>query len=366
MPVCPKCNLVFDEGFKFCKADGTALIPLTAETHLPLGSLVNESLRVLERIRQDRFGVVYRVEDTIAGAHSLTLRLFRKGLVNSKVFAAFGSLATRLAAELHDPDVLTGYVPIQLQDGRYALLADDYPGVTLETIIDREAPLTPAMVVATLLRICDILAQAHGCGFAHGNLTPENVIVIDRTDREVSVKLADFGIASTIRAHNARALTAGEQAHVRRYDTYYAPELAGRGAAADERGDVFSVGALCYHMLSGWIPFTDAAIEGATAVYLTDDPRPLMVLNKELGIPANLERAMLTALERNPANRYDSIASLIETLQEVELDLSILPRPVGIDHNNPPTSGRTKRRTGETGSRVTGDLGPRPGDRDTG
>ena len=343
MPVCPKCNTVYEGALKFCKTDGTLLIPLSSETHLPLGVVVNESLRVVERIRTDRFGVVYRVEDAIDAGQTFALRLFRRGLVNSRVNAALSELADRLREHLNEPDVLTDYIPVQLEDGRYALLSTDYPGTVLDALIVKEAPLKPDFVVATLLRIADVLSAAHRVGLVHGNLTPENVVVVDRTERGLTIKLADFGVASTIRQHNARALSAlPELVRLQSYDNYFAPELVtGRGVEPDERTDIFSLGALCYQMLSGWIPFTEAAIEGDTAVYLTEDPRPLMVLNKELGIPRALEEAMLRALELDPSVRFAHIGDLIEVLQEIEFDLSILPR----SRPRPPTG--PKRRAAE-------------------
>ena len=329
MPVCPKCNTIYVDDVRFCKADGSPLIPHSSETYIPLGVVVNESLRVVDRLRTDRFGVVYRVEDAIDPGDVFALRLFRRGLVNSKVFGALGQLAERLMQGLLEPDVLGDYIPIQLEDGRYALLSTDFPGTPLDEVITSEAPLKPPFVVSVLLRVADVLTGAHSAGFVHGNITPENVLLVDRSERGVTVKLADFGLATTIRIHNARALTAPAGAvRLQNYDNYYAPEIVtGRGVEADDRTDIFSLGALCYQMLSGWIPFSAASIEGDVAVYLTEDPRPLMVLNKELGIPRALEETMLKALELNPESRHRSIAEMIEVLQEIELDLSIMPEP---------------------------------------
>jgi serine/threonine protein kinase len=360
MPVCPKCNTVFEDESRFCRIDGTPLIPLSSETHLPIGVVVNESLRVVDRLRTDRFGVVYRVEDAIDQGQSFALRLFRRGVVNSRVFTALGRLAESLRDGLHEPDILTGYIPIQLEDGRYALLSTDFPGTILDSLIVGEAPLKPDFVVATLLRIADVLSNAHAAGLVHGNVTPENVIVVDRNERGITVKLADFGVASTIRQHNARALTAPpELVRLQNYDNYYAPEIVtGRGVVADVRTDVFSLGALCYQMLSGWIPFTEAAIEGDAAVYLTHDPRPLMMLNKELGIPRALEQTMLRALELDPEARHASLAELIEELQEIELDLSISPPPGAARFA--PAEGRSAADAGS--GRTTDPLDPDEGE----
>ena len=372
MHVCPKCNAVYEGEVKFCKVDGTPVIPLTSETHIPLGVTVNESLRVAERLRTDRFGVVYRVDDTIDTGQSYALRLFRRGLVNTRVFEALGKLAERLRESLTEPDILADYIPIQLEDGRYALLATDFPGIALDQIILNEAPLTPTFVVGILLRIADVLAGAHRSGLVHGNITPENVLVVDRSDRGAAIKLADFGVASTIRKHNARALTAPLQnRRLQTYDNYFAPELVtGRGVVASERTDIFSLGALCYQMLSGWIPFSEAAIEGDTsAVYLTEDPRPLLVLNEELGIPRGLEQAMLKALEVDPTARHRSLGELIEVLQEIEFDLSIMPPPGaktdGSKMRQRRASAPTGRpapqrlaRTSAVGGRQTDPLGP--------
>lgn len=312
-------------------------MPLATETHLPLRAVVNESLRVVERLRTDRFGVVYRVEDEIKAGQTYSLRLFNRGLVNSRVFAALGEYAERLRNTLDEPDILADYIPIQLEDGRYALLAADHPGSVLDEVIHREAPLTPSFVVSTLLRIADVLIEAHDVGLVHGNLTPESLLVVDRNERGLAVKLLDFGIIPTIRKHSARALSIPAGASgFRGYDNYYAPELVtGREVETDERTEVFALGALCYHMLSGWIPFHEAAIEGDATVYLTADPRPLVMLNRELGIPRSLEETMLKAMELDPSRRHGSLAELIEVLQEIELDLSILPSPGSLDKAAP-------------------------------
>lgn len=344
MPVCPKCNTSFEDDAKFCKFDGTSLIPMSSETHLPLGVLINESLRVVERLRTDRLGVVYRVEDEIGSSQNYALRLFRRGLVNSTVYGALQRLAQRLRESLNERDFLTDYIPIQLEDGRYALLASDYPGVALDSVILAEAPLKPSFVVSTLTRVADVVSQAHRSGLVHGNITPENVLVVDRSERGFNFKITDFGITATIREHNARTMTGMPGlARLQNYDSYFAPELVtGRSAAADERTDIYSLGALCYQMLSGWVPFTESAIEGDVAVYLTHDPRPLMVLNKELGIPRILEETMLKALELDPTERYQRIGDLIEALQEIEFDLSIVQAPVTPEVLEPPRGLRPK------------------------
>jgi serine/threonine protein kinase len=328
MRVCPKCNAVYEaEDLKFCRWDGTLLAPIASEVHLALGSVVNESLRVIEVVRADRFGVVYRVEDAIVRSRSVALRLFRTGYMTPEVFEALGDLAGRLRSSLHERDILANFIPIQLEDGRYGLLSDHCPGTTLDVIIAREAPLAPAVVVTALLRIVDVLGSAHRVGLFHGNVTPENVIVTDRTESNLAVKIAEFGVASTIRTHNARSMAEFTAfSLLRDYNNYYAPELVtAHSVETDERTDVFSMGALCYHMLSGWIPFSDAALEGPSAVYNAGDPRPLAMLNKELGVPRELEQAMLKALEYDPGARYGSLIELIDALQEIELDLSIMP-----------------------------------------
>lgn len=363
MPVCPKCNRVYDDDLKFCSRDGSLLMPLTSEAYLPLGAVVNESLRVLERVRTDRLGVVYRVEDTIAPSRSLALRLFRRGLVSSRVYEAIWELAETVRTRLDEPDILLNYIPIQLEDGRYALISDDTHGQTLDVIVTREAPLMPTYVVSTLIRIAEILATAHRAGLNHGNVTPENVIVVDRAGPSVTVRLADFGIASTIRRLNARALTTGDLSILAHYDRYYPPEIVtGRGGEADARTDVFSIGGLCYQMLSGWIPFSEAALEGDAAVYLTEDPRPLVMLSPGLGVPEALERIMLRALEHDPERRHQSMEEIVLDLQEVELDLSINPPP-----SVPKKIERVRRRSAKRAAmpgdgegmrrRRTGDIG---------
>jgi serine/threonine-protein kinase len=364
MLVCAQCNAVYDDAANFCRTDGLPLVPLAAETHIATGEIVNESLRIVERLRTDRFGVVYRVEDQVHAGSSYALRLFNRGLVNSLVFSKLSMLAALLRGAIDDPDILTGYIPIQLEDGRYALLYDDCPGTLLEAVIRREAPLTPDFVVTTLLRIADVLNSAHRADLVHGDVTPENILVTGRSDRGLSIKLLDFGIVSTIRAYNPRAIAIQSTgAGCKAYDNYFAPELVtGRGAAADERTEVFSLGALCYHMLSGWIPFSDAAIEGASAVYATADPRPLVVLSPQLGVPRALEQTMLRAMELDPSARHASLGELVEELQEIQLDLSITPPAIvaeaASDAGARPSDRSTEGNEASESVATTGELAP--------
>ncbi|MEW6737245.1 MAG: PEGA domain-containing protein, partial [Acidobacteriota bacterium] len=110
---------------------------------------------------------------------------------------------------------------------------------------------------------------------------------------------------------------------LRNYATYYAPELFVLDAEVDARADIYSLGALCYHMLSGLPPFTnDNSIKGP--IYIIDDPRPLLMLRQELEIPNSLEKLMLKALSRDPAKRQNSLEEFIESLQEICFDLSVL------------------------------------------
>ncbi|MBI4747865.1 MAG: PEGA domain-containing protein [Acidobacteria bacterium] len=326
MLVCPKCNAVYNDKLKYCSVDGNLLVPGFPETYLAVGQVLNESLRVVTRWRADRLGEVYQAEETFMSGSYVALRLFRPGLITSEIRTALEGLADSIRGILPDPDVITGYFTVEFSDNRYALVSGYVHGRLLDDIVIQEAPLPPTRVVALLLRLTEICANLHQDGWIHGDLTPESIIITGFDETEgYSLKILDYGLARVIAQFGKRSLC-GPTGHlaVRNYETYLAPEILGPDPSLiTHRADIYSLGAMCYHLLSGHLPFFFDQLGITGPVYMTDDPRPLPVLRPELEVPTRLEQLMLRMLNRDPNLRPASMEEINATLQDLQLEMSL-------------------------------------------
>ncbi|HZS38740.1 MAG TPA: protein kinase [Polyangia bacterium] len=180
-----------------------------------------------------------------------------------------------------------------IEDGARLLLSMEYvDGMTLAAYLGRVGALRIDEARHLLAQICDGLGAAHAAGVIHRDLKPGNVLV----DGEKRVKVIDFGLAkaSFMAGMTATGLILGTP-------EYMAPEQV-RGLPCDTRTDLYSLGALAYHLLVGRPPFAGETPIAIGFAHVTESPRPPRELRPEL--PASVETALLKALAKDPADRF--------------------------------------------------------------
>lgn len=203
----------------------------------------------------------------------------------------------KVLAELNHPGLAKVY-DLDVCDGRPFLVLEYLPGVNLQEYA-REHPVSVRRACQIVADLAQAAAFAHARGVVHHDIKPGNVLVL----RDGSVRLIDFGLARVRLAwqtdeHDGRV--AGTAA-------YMAPEQA-RGEPADQRADVFALGAVFYFLLTGQGPFeaktSDAAL--ARAVSGLYDRTAL----ERSGASRRLVRTVNRALEPDPSRRYVSAHEL--------------------------------------------------------
>ncbi len=275
-------------------ASGTKLGPYVIQAQLGAGGM----------------GEVYRARDT---------RLGREVAV--KVMpASFASDADRLrrfeqearaVAALNHPNILAVH-DIGTQDGTPYIVTELLEGRTLrEQLDDGALPVRKALDYAK--QISAGLAAAHSGGVVHRDLKPENIFCT----KDGRVKILDFGLAkqNLSPAAHAAATMSGETIPDAQTEPgvvmgtvgYMSPEQV-RGAAADQRSDLFSLGAILYEMLSGQRAFKrDTNAETMTAI-LKEEPSELSGTNPN--IAPGLDRIVHRCLEKEPSQRFQSASDL--------------------------------------------------------
>jgi serine/threonine-protein kinase len=263
----------------------------------------------------------------------------------------------RHAAVLDYPAVVAVYDSGETGDTEETLpyvVMEYVAGHTLRRALTIGGPTDPGRALETMADVCAALDFAHGRGVVHGDLKPANVMIT----RSGAVKVADFGIARALSGDAAPA-TRGEGAVGAA--TYLAPEQV-RGEREDARSDVYAAGCVLFEMLAGSPPGED---RGRAAAYRQAGERLRAPSEVNPAVGGQVDAIVLTAMERNPADIYQSAgamrADLLQALRPgrpaaaraesgAEATAVLRPDAVGAGPAGQAESGTSESGTSEAGS----------------
>jgi hypothetical protein len=268
-----------------------------------VGSCV-ESYRLVDKLGQGAMGVVYLTEHVRTGVrYALKTLSFQADDDLRKRFLREGQ--AQALVDSH-PNIVR--VHSAGEAGGYLYLVMDLAaGGDLHNRL-RRGPLPPLEAAAVVAGLARGLAHTHAHGVLHRDLKPANVLF----DDVGTPMLVDFGLARV----------AGESSSLTRTGdllgtpAYMGPEQAtGLRGEVDERSDVYGLGAILYHCLTGQQPFTGASTIEVLSYVITEDPKPPRSLVKQ--VPKVLEGVCLRALAKAPGDRQQSAQDLANELQAV-------------------------------------------------
>ncbi len=275
---------------------------MNSETPAQLGPY-----RIEAPLGEGGMGVVYRAFDTKLN-RPVAVKILSDELADPAARRRFQREA-QMASSLNHPHILTVYDAGEFQ-GRQYLVTEFVDGGTLKDWGRAEKP-TWRQIVELLVGVADGLAAAHSAAILHRDIKPDNILVA----KNGYAKLADFGLAKLLEGADqdlvSQTVTAGRTRPGLVVGTiaYMSPEQAS-GRPVDARGDIFSFGIVLYEMLAGQRPF-----EGATSleVMQTIIHGPAPPLRAE--IPLALRMVVEKALEKDPAERYQTMRDMVVDLR---------------------------------------------------
>ena len=307
----------------------------TTDSHL--GRVV-AGYRIQERIGRGGMGVVYRAEHLNLRRRA-AIKIIAPDLAEASGFRERFNREARIAAALQHPNIVTVYDAGE-QDGLLYLAMQYVEGSDLAAVLRSEGRLRPYRAIDVCRQIAAALDAAHAQGLIHRDVKPANVMIEGRI-----AFLTDFGLTKRIEGTRTQLTKAGDVVGTIHY---VAPEQI-EGGRVDARTDIYSLGCLLYHCLSGELPFardTDVAVIYA---HLSEDPPRLTSVRAEL--PGGLDAVIAKALEKAPDRRFQSCAALMSAARAVidaagPLSDTATPRPVPAfgDHFDVPTTVEAARR----------------------
>src|SRR5256885_3281342 len=212
----------------------------------------------------------------------------------------------QLSASLQHPHI----VPLLAAGGADEILFYTMPfveGEALRTRLSREGELPVRDAVRILKDVPDALAYAHARGVVHRDIKPDNVLLSGH-----HAVVADFGVAKAVSQAKAESgltsvgVTLGTPA-------YMAPEQAAGDPNIDARADIYAFGAMAYAMLTGRVPFAGMAPHQMLAAHVTEPVVP--VTDHRPSLPPALAQLVMACLAKNPADRPQSAAELLQALE---------------------------------------------------
>jgi serine/threonine-protein kinase len=260
-------------------------------TTLEPGQVLAQRYRVQRLLGKGGMGAVYLADDEVLG------ELVALKVISSAFAADEPAMIARFRREAAAARKVSSSAVIRIHDlgearpGLLYLSMEYFAGRTLAELIAQRGIVPLKDVQDILQQVCTGLEAAHSAGVIHRDLKPSNVLVGERG----AVKIIDFGLATTQMGEGLTATGA-----ILGTPHYMAPEQV-RGKAVDARTDIYALGALAYHLVTGRPPFSGDNAIAIGFAHLSEAPIPPRQLRKDC--PEKLDAAILAALAKSPDER---------------------------------------------------------------
>ena len=207
----------------------------------------------------------------------------------------------------------------RLASGAPYVVTEANAGSDLREVLRVRGLLTVSEAVEFVLQASESLAEAHAQGIIHKNLNLSTLFVTWRPDGSHAIKVQDFGVAESLRADPLRTSdSSGEP--ITMFDSnplealgYLSPEQIRSHSAIDGAADLWALGCILHHLLSGFPAFTATTVPGLLASIVADPATPITAVRSD--VPAGLENVILRCLEKNRGARFPSLADLASALR---------------------------------------------------
>lgn len=301
--VCLSCGREFDQDATVCPFDETTLSRIKSDDMT--GKIFAERYEIISLLGQGGMSTVYKAQHRLLKS-IVAIKVLRPHLEQDKESVMRFYQEAKATALLTHPNVVGatdfGITP----EGRPFLVLSFVDGKSLKDLIAERDMLPEAEAVQLFLQICDGLACAHDQNVLHRDLKPANIMLVEH-DKGLQVKIVDFGLAK-IMSSDLKITSTGT---VFGSPAYMSPEQCA-GEKVDHRADIYALGCIMFECLSGHPPFEAGNVLEIFCLHANAAPPPLGD-----GVSAELSGIILTALAKDPADRFATVHVLKEKLENL-------------------------------------------------
>jgi serine/threonine-protein kinase len=262
-----------------------------------------------ERIGEGGVGNVFRARHDLLKRPS-AVKLLKPTRATDELTARFQREA-RLASQLTHPNMVEIYDYGIGVDGTLYYAMEFLEGDTVGELVVRGGPMPVARAVHILRQVCAGLAEAHGKGMVHRDISVTNIMACHHGGEYDFVKILDFGLVKNVAGEQSQTIT--RSLRILGTPQYMAPERLRDPADVDARADVYAVGAVAFFLLCGRRMFETEDTLALTSRVLNDVPPRLSAIAKQV-IPSELEAVVAACLEKERESRPPSILAVKEVL----------------------------------------------------
>jgi serine/threonine protein kinase len=278
-----------------------------------IGRIIDGRYLVEALIGEGGMGVIYQCRHRIIGK-KLAMKIIRREQARAPEAPQRFLIEARAASAIGSEHIIHVSDFGRLPDGAAYLVMEFLEGAPLSRAIQSRKPLSLGRVLSIGIQLAEGLSAAHQAGIVHRDLKPENIFLVRRHDDREFVKILDFGVAQ-MNLDGARKLT--RAGCIIGTPHYMSPEQAG-AERVDQRGDIYSLGIILYELICGRVPFDGDNYRTILSQHLLEPPAPFSRVAPWLEVPAGLEQIVRRCLEKQPNDRYGSMAELCAELRACE------------------------------------------------
>ncbi|HET8951534.1 MAG TPA: serine/threonine-protein kinase, partial [Solirubrobacteraceae bacterium] len=260
--------------------------------------------RIEERVGRGGMGVVYRAEHLNLRRRA-AIKIIAPDLAESEGFRERFTREARIAAALQHPNIVTVYDAGEV-DGILYLAMQYIEGNDLAAMLRKDGRLRPYRAIDVIRQVASALDAAHAMGLIHRDVKPANVLIEGRT-----AFLTDFGLTKRMDGTHTELTRAGDVVGTIHY---VAPEQI-EGGQVSARSDVYSLGCLLYHCLTGQVPYSRDTDVAVIYAHLSEPPPKLTAVRPELA--GGLDGVIAKALDKSPDRRFPTCTDLVNAARGV-------------------------------------------------
>ncbi|MBN1879698.1 protein kinase [bacterium] len=274
---------------------------------IQIGKKFDDRYLILEHLGSGGMGSVYKAHD-LELDEDIAIKMLSSQLTLSETAIVRFKQEIKLARQINHSNIIRIFDFGDCGGLKYITM-EYFKGKQLKECILEQGFLTIESGLDLVVSICDGLAAAHKLGIIHRDIKSHNIMISDNGN----VKILDFGIAKSLESSGVTT-----EATILGTPEYMSPEAI-QQKPVDARSDIYSLGIVTYEIFTGTVPFTGDSFLSVIHAHLEKDPPAPQSFNPD--IPDDLVEVIMTCIQRNPNQRYRSVAELSAELRMIRMSL---------------------------------------------